>query len=103
MLTNVSVYWFTGTATSAARLYREEAATWGQSSERSEVPSGVAVFPNDGGVRAIAERDHHIVHWSEFDRGGHFAAMEAPDLLVADIRSFFSKLRCRLPADRLTG
>lgn len=93
LLTNVSVYWFTGTATSAARLYREEAATWGQSSERSEVPSGVAVFPNDGGVRAIAERDHHIVHWSEFDRGGHFAAMEAPDLLVADIRSFFSKLR----------
>ncbi|MFC9970460.1 epoxide hydrolase family protein [Spirillospora sp. NPDC127200] len=93
LLTNVSVYWFTGTATSSARLYREEAATWGKPKERSEVPSGVAVFPTDFGIRSIAERDHNVVHWSEFDRGGHFAAMEAPDLLVGDIRTFFRGLR----------
>ncbi|MFI0355303.1 epoxide hydrolase family protein [Actinomadura sp. 9N407] len=93
LLTNVSVYWFTGTATSSARLYKEEAANWGKKTERSEVPSGAAVFPNDFGIRSIGERDHNVVHWSEFDRGGHFAAMEAPDLLVGDVRTFFRDLR----------
>ena len=93
LLTNVSVYWFTGTATSSARLYREGRASWGQQAPRSEVPSGVAVFPGDPGVRRIAERDHHVVHWSEFDQGGHFPAMEVPDLLVGDVRRFFRALR----------
>lgn len=93
LLTNVSVYWFTGTATSSARLYREGRASWGQQAPRSEVPSGVAVFPGDPGVRRIAERDHHVVHWSEFDQGGHFPAMEVPDLLVGDVRTFFRALR----------
>lgn len=93
LLTNVSVYWLTGTATSAARLYREGLASWGQPTERSEVPSGVAVFPGDSGVRRIAEREHNVVHWSEFERGGHFPAMEVPDLLVGDVRTFFRGLR----------
>jgi pimeloyl-ACP methyl ester carboxylesterase len=44
-------------------------------------------------IRTIAEREHNIVHWSEFDRGGHFAAMEAPDLLINDVRTFFRQLR----------
>ena len=44
-------------------------------------------------VRRLAERDHNIVHWSEFDRGGHFAAMEEPDLFVDDIRAFFRPFR----------
>jgi pimeloyl-ACP methyl ester carboxylesterase len=93
ILTNVSVYWLTGTAGSAARLYRESAASWGPAEERSKVPMGVAVFPGDSSVRRFAERDHEIVHWSEFDRGGHFAALQAPDLLTADIRAFFRGLR----------
>ena len=93
LLTNVSVYWLTGTATSSARLYREGRASWGQQATRSEVPSGVAVFPGDFGIRTIAERDDNVVHWSEFDRGGHFAAMEVPDLLVGDVRTFFRDLR----------
>ncbi|WP_251050576.1 MULTISPECIES: epoxide hydrolase family protein [unclassified Microbacterium] len=93
LLTNISVYWFTGTATSSARLYREGRAAWGQQTARSEVPSGVAVFPGDFGIRTIAERDDNVVHWSEFDRGGHFPAMEVPDLLVGDIRTFFRSLR----------
>lgn len=93
MLTNVSVYWLTGTATSSARLYKEGQASWGQQTQRSEVPSGVAVFPGDFGIRAIAERDDNVVHWSEFDRGGHFPAMEVPDLMVADVRTFFRGLR----------
>ena len=57
------------------------------------MPHGVAVFPGDPGVRRIAEREHKVVHWSEFDRGGHFAAMEAPDLLVGDVRAFFRLVR----------
>ncbi|WP_219816501.1 hypothetical protein [Arthrobacter sp. Y81] len=53
----------------------------------------MAVFPGDFGVRAIAERDNNVVHWSEFERGGHFPAMEVPDLLVGDVRAFFRGLR----------
>jgi pimeloyl-ACP methyl ester carboxylesterase len=92
LLTNVSLYWLTDTAGSSARLYYEGAQTWGQIPERSDAPTGVAVFPMDITIRNIAEREHNIVHWSEFDRGGHFAAMEAPDLLTTDVRDFFRPL-----------
>jgi pimeloyl-ACP methyl ester carboxylesterase len=93
MLTDVSLYWLTGTAGSAARIYYEGAQSWGQPRERSEVPTAVAVFPGDTTIRPLAERDHRVVQWSEFGRGGHFAAMEAPDLLVEDVRMFFRRLR----------
>ncbi|HEY9409120.1 MAG TPA: epoxide hydrolase, partial [Jiangellaceae bacterium] len=94
LLTNVTLYWLTGTAGSSANSYYEtaHAGAWG-ASERSTVPTGVAVFPMDVSIRRTAELEHTIVHWSEFGRGGHFAAMEAPDLLVGDVREFFSKLR----------
>jgi pimeloyl-ACP methyl ester carboxylesterase len=93
LLTDVSIYWLTATAGSSARLYYEGAKSWGQTSEPSGVPTGVAVFPMDVTIRPIAEREHNIVRWTEFDRGGHFAAMEAPDLLVGDVREFFRPLR----------
>ena len=93
LLTDVSIYWLTATAGSSARLYYEGAKSWGQPTEPSAVPTGVAVFPMDITIRSIAESQHNIVHWTEFDRGGHFAAMEAPDLLVADVREFFRPLR----------
>ena len=54
---------------------------------------GVAVFPDDPSVRRFVEREYDVVHWSEFDRGGHFAAMEVPEILVEDIRAFFCGLR----------
>ena len=97
LLTNVSVYWFTQTANSAARLYAEFArsgSAWGKV-EPSTVPAGVAQFPYEifPPIRRFAERSNNIVHWSEFDRGGHFPAMEQPDLLVGDIRAFFQKVR----------
>lgn len=92
LLTNVSLYWFTRTGASSAHLYYE-ARREAQPSGRSMVPTGIAVFPTDPAIRRIAEREHNVVHWSEFSRGGHFAAMEAPDLLVADIRAFFRTLR----------
>jgi len=93
MLTDVSLYWLTGTAGSSAQIYYEGRDAWGQPVERSEVPTGAAVFPRDTSIRSIAEREHNIVHWSEFDRGGHFAAMEAPELLIEDVRTFFRRFR----------
>ncbi len=97
LLTNVSIYWFTQTANSSARLYFEfmrSGSSWGRV-EPSTVPTGVAVFPREIAppIRRFAERSNNIVHWSEFDRGGHFAAMEQPELLVADIRTFFRRFR----------
>src|SRR5512132_1230408 len=78
---------------SAARIYYEGARTWGQARPKSPVPTAVAVFPGDTTIRPLAERDHNVVHWAEFSRGGHFAAMEAPDLLVSDVREFFRQVR----------
>lgn len=92
LLTNVSVYWLTATAGSSARLYKES-SDWGFRKPRSGVPTGVAVFPNDLTLRSVFEAENNLVHWTEFDRGGHFAAMEAPDLLVDDLRAFFATLR----------
>jgi pimeloyl-ACP methyl ester carboxylesterase len=94
LLTNVSIYWFTGTARSAANSYYErfhDPSMWAPK-ERGTVPTGVAVFPTDVAIRRFAEKTDTIVHWSEFDRGGHFAAMEAPDLLTQDVRAFFGTL-----------
>ncbi len=94
-LTNVTVYWLTGTAGSSSRLFKETARDPGDANEPSPVPAGVAVFPRDPLVafRRPAERTYNIVHWSEFDRGGHFPAMEVPDLLIGDLRAFFRRLR----------
>jgi pimeloyl-ACP methyl ester carboxylesterase len=96
LLTNVTLYWLTGTAGSSARLYFESARSgaWGPPAQ-STVPTGVAVFPCEISppIRRFAELSNNIVHWSEFDRGGHFAAMEEPDLLIGDVRQFFRQLR----------
>lgn len=94
MLTNVMLYWLTGTAGSAARLYREGPSPEGPS-QPSTAPTQVAIFPRDVGFRAprrYAETLNEITCWSEFDRGGHFPAMEEPDLLSADIGGFFKRL-----------
>ena len=93
MLTDVTLYWLTATGASSAHLYYEVRAAGDEPLERTDVPTGIAVFPTDPTIRRIAQREHNVVHWSEFTRGGHFAAMEAPDLLVADIRSFFGRFR----------
>jgi epoxide hydrolase len=93
ILTNVMLYWLTGTAGSSADMYYENmhASSWGQ--QPGTTPTGVAAFAEDVAIRRYAERGNNIVHWSDFDRGGHFAAMEAPDLLAGDIRAFFRPLR----------
>ena len=94
-LTHVSIFWFTATAGSSAREYYEDAKTGaGYREMPNETPTGVSVFPYDfRSVRVFAERSNNIVHWSQFDRGGHFAASDAPDLLVGDLRTFFRRFR----------
>jgi microsomal epoxide hydrolase len=95
ILTNLTVYWVTQTINSSIRLYCE--------SQRSgrfppfdpvTVPVGAAIFPAEiiRAPRAWAEGMYRIVHWNRYDRGGHFAALEEPDLLVADVREFFASL-----------
>ncbi len=51
------------------------------------------MFPGDTSIRTLAERSHDIVRWTEYDRGGHFASLQAPDLLVSDIRAFTRQLQ----------
>jgi len=93
MLTQVMFYWLTNTAGSSARLYYENmhSGSWGQ--KKGSTPTGVAVFAEDYAIRRYGEMGNNIVHWSDFDEGGHFAAMETPELLVEDIRTFFRPLR----------
>jgi len=95
ILTHVTIHWLTGTAGSAIRIYadhaREEPATG-----RTTVPLGVAQFPGDlPSIRVFSEQQHTIVSWNEYDRGGHYAAQDAPDLLVHDLREFFTAVRSR--------
>jgi pimeloyl-ACP methyl ester carboxylesterase len=87
LLADVSLYWLTATAASSARLHHDAP----RAAQPCPVPVGVAVFAHDITlpVRPLAERRYDIRHWSEFDRGGHFAAMEVPDLFAADVRKFF--------------
>jgi hypothetical protein len=105
LLTNVSVYWFTGSGASSAhgtyegmRAFREMVAKQSQAPEAHQAqqpapPMGVAVFGADTTIRSVMDPAAQIEHWSEFDRGGHFAAMEVPDLLAADLRAFFRRHR----------
>jgi pimeloyl-ACP methyl ester carboxylesterase len=94
VLTNVMLYWLTGTAGSAARLYYENAHAQ-PVMEPTTVPIGLAAFGGDfSGIRRFAERDHsNIVRWTTFESGGHFAAHKQPEWLVGDVREFFRDLR----------
>ena len=93
LLTNVMLYWLTGTAGSAAYVGYAQETSWGVPVEKSPVPTAVIVFAHDAGVRRYAEADHTIVRWTDVEgRGGHFAALEEPELLAADIEEFFAGL-----------
>jgi epoxide hydrolase len=97
MLTNVMVYWVSRTGASSSRLYweRRRHPETMVPQERVTVPTGVANFPGElsRSHRAHAERYFNITHWTELPRGGHFPAMEVPDLFVDDVRAFFRPLR----------
>jgi len=93
MLTDVTIYWLTGTGASSTRIYYEGMHSSSWESAPLTAPVGVAVFAEDVAIRRYGEQGYNIVHWSDFDRGGHFAAMEVPDLFAGDLRTFFRNLR----------
>ncbi len=94
LITNVMTYWVTGTITSSTRLYREHRLARTRP-EWVGVPTGVARYPKEilRYPRAWIERCYNVTYWSELPRGGHFAAMEQPELFVDDVRAFLRTLR----------
>ena len=93
LLTNITIYWVTQTIGSSFRMYYESQARPIAASR--DVPVGVAIFPQDivPAPREFGERAFNIERWTEMPRGGHFAAMEEPELLAGDTREVFRSLR----------
>ena len=97
LLTNVMIYWATQSINSSTRMYYESQHTqWNMGPEDGiTVPCGVAVFPKEISQppREWGERSYNIQRWTPMPKGGHFAALEQPELLAQDIREFFRPLR----------
>jgi pimeloyl-ACP methyl ester carboxylesterase len=94
LLDNVMLYWLPGTAASSARLYWESFGK--RSQEDVSIPVGCSLFPKDifaASRRWAEKRFHNIIHWNELDKGGHFAALEQPDLFVQELRTCFRAVR----------
>jgi pimeloyl-ACP methyl ester carboxylesterase len=91
-LATASLYWYGGAgAGSATALYEAfRSMDW---APPSGTPNGVAVFGADPLVRVLFDPERKVAHWTEFDVGGHFPAMEQPDLLADDLRNFYRPLR----------
>lgn len=89
ILTQATLYWFTGAIAASFRPYWEH-KHYPPGPVQVSVPTGLAVFPADlvQPPRSWAERNYNVVHYTKMPRGGHFAAVEEPDLLAADIRAF---------------
>ncbi|MDE3721347.1 epoxide hydrolase [Nocardiopsis sp. N85] len=94
ILLEVSVNWFANAASGMSHGYFENARAQ-EEPKVNHAPTGVAVFADDfQTIRVFAERDNtNIVHWNRFEKGGHFAALEVPEVVVGDIRAFFATLR----------
>jgi len=100
LLTNITLYWVTQTAASSARIYYESRhPTTPVNRNRIEVPTACADFPKEiiWSPRAHVATRYNIVRWTEMPRGGHFAALEQPQLLVDDVRAFFREVRGAKP------
>jgi pimeloyl-ACP methyl ester carboxylesterase len=97
LLTNIMTYWVTQTINSSFSYYRDMNTPKLQPGQHIEVPAGFARFPKDiPGIdppRELAERHLRIERWTQMPRGGHFAALEEPELLVEDLRTFFRSFR----------
>jgi pimeloyl-ACP methyl ester carboxylesterase len=93
LLTLVSVYWFGKGGAGAANFLYEAAhaeGAWGQVHDR---PQGFVSFGDEPLVRRILDPEQKLAYWNQHDEGGHFPAMEVPDVLVGDLREFFATLR----------
>jgi pimeloyl-ACP methyl ester carboxylesterase len=96
LLTNIMIYWVTQTITSSMRLYYEARASGWKllPEEKITVPTGFALFPAEPQLpRKWVEESFNVTHWTVMPSGGHFAALEEPDLFVEDVRGFFRDLR----------
>ncbi len=95
LLTNMTIYWATQTIASSMRIYYETRKSKNFYPQRVRVPTGCAIFPAEilNVPRKWAEDVYNIKQWTEMPFGGHFAALEAPELLVEDIRAFYRLLR----------
>jgi pimeloyl-ACP methyl ester carboxylesterase len=99
LATTLTIYWVTESIGTSMRYYWERAnAHWRPSHDLKptvQAPTGIAVFPGELILmpRQIAARASNLVHWTIQPEGGHFAPSEVPDLLVADVRTFFRGLR----------
>jgi len=97
LLTNIMIYWVTATINSSVRLYCESmrAGTFGLPPQRVEVPTAGAIFPAEiiQPPRRWAEAWFDLRQWTVHEEGGHFAALEVPELLVEDVRRFFATVR----------
>ncbi len=99
ILTNITIYWLTGTIGSSMRMYRANAAIPpAQLARRVEVPSGFSLFPGDIArpPRAWLERTTNLVRMTELPRGGHFAPFEEPELYAGELRAFFRPYRAAM-------
>ena len=97
LLTNIMLYWVTECISSSVRIYYERTQNplTLEPGQRVEVPTAISIFPKDFAVppRKLIERSYNVTHWTAMPKGGHFAAMEQPELLAADIRDAFRPLR----------
>jgi pimeloyl-ACP methyl ester carboxylesterase len=107
LLTNLTLYWVTQSLSSSLLPYYDimhaNAFTWigetiKDAANDAHAPAAFALFPKDNSQppKEWAERFFNVQRWSHLERGGHFGAMEAPELLAADIRDFFRPLRTQL-------
>lgn len=99
LLTNIMIYLVTGSFNTASWIYYGRRQEGGRElppgDKRVEAPTGAALFPAEflpWPPRSYVERTYNLVHWTEMPKGGHFAAMEQPQLLVDDIRKFARSL-----------
>jgi hypothetical protein len=99
LLTNASIYWFTRSGASTANAVYEGMQAWRAMAAQGDeppppgAPMGVAVFGSDTTIRSVMDPAGSIAHWSQFEEGGHFPAMETPDLLAGDLDAFFAPVR----------
>lgn len=95
LLTNIMIYWVTQTINSSIRFYYETSRQGEPFAGRIEVPTGVAVFPQDPAMppQEVARQRYNIQRWTQMKAGGHYPALEQPQALVEDIRAFFRPLR----------
>lgn len=97
LLDNVMLYWLPGAAASSARLYWESFGSGtGEGLKQVDVPTGCSIFPKEifrSSRRWAEKRFTNLIHWNELDKGGHFAAMEVPEVFVEEVRNCFRGIR----------